>query len=135
MEIAYKEKTDPHDIENVLYVANTFGVLSEEFVDILIILLQETWHYGHESIVWAFQKIKSPRTVDILYKTALARFPYLDYDETGHDSLRLHCIWALGEINTPGAKEKLKLLTQSDDPVTKEKATHMLQFGDIGPML
>lgn len=135
LKLAHHEKTDPHDVPNILYVATTFKVLSEEFVDILITLLQETWHYGHESIVWALQEIKSPRTVEVLFKTAFAKISYLDYDDTGHNSLRLHCIWALGEINTPEAKEKLKLLTQSDDPMVKERATHMLQYGNIGPML
>lgn len=135
LEIAHKEKADQHDVTNVLYIASTFKVLSEEFVDILITLLQETWHYGHESIVWALQEIKSPRTVDILYETAIVKVPYLDYDDTGHNSLRLHCIWALGEINTPEAKEKLKLLAQSDIPILKEKATYVLRNGNIGPML
>ena len=37
------------------------------------------------------------------------------------------CIWALGEIRTVEAKEKLKLLTQSNNKIIKENALMQLE--------
>lgn len=129
------EKRDPHDIENILFVVIVYNILSDKFVDILIALLKENWHYGHESIVWALQEIKSPRSIDVLYQTAISTIPYLNYSDMGHNSLRLHCVWALGKIGTTEAKEKLRILAKSDVPILRERAAHMLKYGNIGPML
>lgn len=97
-------------------------------------MLCEDWHYGHEWIAEVFKLLKSPKTVQALYDSCLKEYKYLDYD-FGHNSLRLKCIWALGEINTPEAREKLELLTHSDDKVTRERSIQMLTYGNVGPML
>jgi hypothetical protein len=71
-----------------------------------------------------FQKLKSPQTIECLYKTALTQFDYLEFDEAF--ALAVKCIWALGDINTIEARQKLELLTQSENKIIKENAIQQL---------
>ena len=99
-------------------------VNTEEFVELLCLLLREKWHPEHENIATILQAIKSPKSVDALYDAALTEFDSIAYMETY--SLARKCIHALGDINTEYSKEKLQLLAQSNIPIIKEKAVKQL---------
>lgn len=109
---AYNEK-NPDDVEYALMIAYKFNLITERYVDILCNLLESDWHYKHEDIARTLQELKSPKSIESLYRTALTKFDYLEYDNSY--ALARKCTWALGDINTNEAKKKLELLAESDD--------------------
>lgn len=120
------KKADELELALTLIIFDTSVINAEEFVELLCLLLKETWHHEHENIARALQGIKSPKSIDTLYQTALTKFDYLDYDDS--IPLAIICIHALGDINTEYAKEKLRLLAESDVPIIKEKAEKQLYY-------
>ena len=123
LEAAYLEKNSG-DVEFSITIAGSFNLISKDYVSILMKLIETDWHYMHEDIASIFQTLKSSNTVDCLYRTALRRFKYLDYDDAY--ALAVKCIWALGDINTIASKTKLELLAQSDNQVIKDNAIYQL---------
>ncbi len=117
-------QNEANDVEYLLTAIFHFELFVEDYVDILCKLMNETWHFQHENIAMIFQKIKSPKTIDCLYNAALTQFDYLEFDEAF--ALAVKCIWALGDINTLESKEKLKLLTQSENKIIKDNAINQL---------
>jgi hypothetical protein len=112
LETAFSNK-DKDEVECVLMLGYKFG-FPEECVPVLCKLLMEDWHIMHEDIVQLFQfDLKDPRAVEPLYRTAFAHFPYLDYDE--FSGLARKCTWALADIGTPEAKEKLQELARCEN--------------------
>jgi len=115
---------DPDDVEYPMLFASIFDLYNQDLSDILCKLLLQDWHYKHEDIVSIMQGLKNPSTVDALYLTAFKTYKYLDYDE--FFGLARKCTWALSDINTKEAIEKLKLLAQSDNPLIKSYAEKRL---------
>jgi tetratricopeptide (TPR) repeat protein len=62
------------DVECAMILGFKFGFTSES-VDVLCRLILEDWHTQHESMASLLQRIKDPRAVDCLFKTATTRFP------------------------------------------------------------
>lgn len=123
LEIAFNE-ANSDDVEYALFIGFTFNVFSEDYVGILCKLIEAKWHYQHENIAMIFQKLKSPNSIESLYKTAITEFEYLDYDESY--ALAVKCIWALGNINTDGSRKKLELLSQSENEIIRDNAIKQL---------
>lgn len=123
LERAYLER-EANDIEYLLTAIFRFKLFLEEYVDILCKLISETWHYQHENIASIFQKIRSPKSIECLYKAAITQFEYLDYDESY--ALAVKCIWALGDINTDDSRKKLELLSQSENEIIRDNAIKQL---------
>jgi hypothetical protein len=109
---AYNEK-NADDVEYSLMLIYKFNLITEEYVDILCKLLECDWHYKHEDIARTLQVLRSPISIESLYKTALTKFEYLEYDNSY--ALSRKCTWALGDINTDESKRKLEMLAGSDD--------------------
>ncbi len=101
------------DAEFGMSLAYYFG-LSERFVPTLNKLLNEPWHCAHEDVARALQLLHDPRSVDSLYRAALTEFDYRSYDE--NYGLARECTWALADIGTPEALEKLSLLAANRNP-------------------
>jgi hypothetical protein len=80
----------------------------------LIVLLRATWHKKHEDLARWLQDLHDPRSVDALYDAALTKHEYLKYDNSY--ALARKCTWALADIGTAEAQEKLRLLAGGDDP-------------------
>lgn len=97
------------DIECALIVLSAAGIFPAA-APVLITILELPWHRKHEDAAHALQILKYPRAVDALYRAALANHDYLAYDEFG--SLARKCTWALADIGTPEAFEKLQLLAK-----------------------
>jgi len=123
LETAFLEKS-PDDVEFSLIAVGSFGYLTTEYIGLLIKLMDSDWHHEHETIASIFQDFKSPETVDCLYRAALKEFEYLAYDDA--HALAIKCIWALLEIHTEEAREKLELLAQSDIEAIRERALKRL---------
>ncbi|MGL5152765.1 MAG: HEAT repeat domain-containing protein [Clostridium sp.] len=116
---AYDEK-NADDVFFLLELAYEFDLIKENYVDILCELLDSKWNYSHEDIARRLQELKSEKAIEVLYKTALTKFEYLKHDNSY--SLARKCMWALGDIGTDKAIEKLKLLANSEDEELREYA-------------
>ncbi len=112
---------DAEGLSNTLAVICNDGA-DNDYVDILLHLLDEKWHTSEEDIVSVLELIKAPKSVDKLYEVAV-NVP--EYDDMR--ALAKKCMWALSAINTPEAIQKLKLLQKSDDPIIKENAIFQLE--------
>lgn len=116
---AYEEK-NPEDIEYILGVAGVFDLIQDNYIEILCKLLASDWHYMHEDIARYLQRIKSEESIEVLYKTVFTKFDYLEYDNSY--SLARKCMWALGDICTNQAIQKLKLVADLGDDELKKYA-------------
>jgi hypothetical protein len=123
-----KTEKNAEDLECSFYLLafNSKIIFQNEFIDLLIKLLREEWHYQHENMVMMLQEIKSRLSIDVLYETTFAKFDYLNYDDTY--SLGRKCVHALGDINTEESKEKLRLIVNSNIAILKEKAEKQLYY-------
>lgn len=120
----YEEKNSEY-VELILTTLVRLDLFTETFVDIFSKLLEVDWHYSHEYIARLFQKLKSPKSVNALYKASTAYYEYLDGITI---SLKNYCVHALGDIGTKEAKEKLKLLeNEIDDTIIVEKIKRQLK--------
>lgn len=123
LEQSYVERS-PDDLRTALVLAFRFG-LSRQWAPLLCKLMEEDWHYSHEDIARALQDLRVPSTIDCLYRTALRKHDYLAYND--NESLAVKCIWALHDIGTSEAIEKLQLLSRSDLPASvRERALKRL---------
>lgn len=113
------------DAECAMLLGFYFKAFDHNFVDILCELIVADWHRQHENIAMVMQKLRDPRCVEPLYQTALARFPYLAYDDA--HALAVKCLWALSDTNTEEARHKLELLTKSEIAIIRENAERLLK--------
>ena len=128
LEKAYNEKNG-HSVDILISAIYMFKLYSEKFVDILCKLTKEEWHGKHEDIVFYLQKMELPSTIDCIYELAISNFEKYHWDD--NFALVRKCCFALGDINTPKAKEKLELLLQSDEEMIREHAMEQLNRCDF----
>jgi HEAT repeat protein len=105
---------DPANLGATILIGATFGFTADH-VPLLCELLRAEWHWSHESIVTALQRLKDPRAVDALYDASLVSHGYLAYDE--FYGLARKCTWALADIGTPDALAKLRQMAGSENPL------------------
>ena len=128
LEKAYVEKNEKN--VNILILAIfVFNLYSEDFIDILCKLSKEEWHGKHEDIVFYLQQLELPSTIDCIYELATSNFEKYRWDD--NFALVRKCCFALGDINTPKAKEKLELLLQSDEEMVRKHAMEQLNRCDF----
>jgi hypothetical protein len=120
------ERKDASVIEYGLLLGFLINSFTLEYTGILNELILDDWHFKHEDIASILQDLRSPTSVDALYKAALSQLKYLDYDDSY--ALARKCIHALGDIDTAYSKEKLRLLATSKIPIVKEKAEKQLHY-------
>ena len=118
---------EPDEIDDVI---NTIMSLDNDELatPYLCSLLEEKWHFSHESIVSILQDIGDPRAIKILKYTANCKFDYLSDDNS--NSLARKCTWALADIGTREAKEALIDLTKNSDDITAEYAEKRIKNWD-----
>jgi hypothetical protein len=100
------------DVDHALGLMGEVG-FRPSFLPMLIKLLDASWHKSHEALIVLFQEVKEPDTVDALYRAALVTHAYREYDDYG--ALIRRCTWALADIGTPEARNRLELLAASAD--------------------
>jgi hypothetical protein len=125
----YKEK-DRDAIEYTFYFGYDVSY-SERFIDILNKLMIEDWHICHEDIARLLQKLKSPDSIDYLYKAIFVadKLWYLPFDMSG--ALIRKCCFALGDIDTERSRQILKVLTSSENDLIKEAALEQTGINQI----
>ncbi|MFY0602135.1 MAG: hypothetical protein JXR03_20840 [Cyclobacteriaceae bacterium] len=97
----------------------------QDFINVLSSLLLQEWHYKHEDIARILQKLKSPESVDSLYQAVNTDYEYLEYNNC--EALIVKCAYALGDINTEEAREKLRLMSESDNEIIQEAGKKQLE--------
>jgi hypothetical protein len=131
------------EVSDVVLLGSIVG-FEARHADALARLLAEDWHLAHEDLASSLQDLArgsregsrddgpapewTPDILDALYQAAVANHPYLDFDD--NFALARKCAWALGQIRTPAAVEKLRLLATSDNPVIRDHARE--QFERLG---
>lgn len=120
---AYNEKNSD-DIYFIINLVSYFKLINETYIEIFCKLLNSHSHYMHEDIARQLQLLKAEKAIEVLYQTALTKFEYLEYDNSY--VLARKCMWALGDIGTDKAIEKLRFLANVDDEELREYA--MEQF-------
>jgi hypothetical protein len=115
-----------HDKDLVVlggYVGHRFG-FSADAAGVLMALAEATWHTDHENVVSALDKLRDPSSVDVLYRTALAQYDYLDYDDS--HGLGVKCVRALSAIATESALQRLGQLAHCGNQVLEQQAISQL---------
>jgi hypothetical protein len=84
-----------------------------DVVPTLITVLSSPHHYLHEDIALELQHRRDPRAVDALAAAALLKFDYLAFNNSY--AFARKCTWALADIGTTAAREKLRALAQNSD--------------------
>lgn len=85
-----------------------------DVVPVLVDLLRSTAHRCHEDLALWLQDLRDPRAVEALYDVAQTKHDYLAYNDS--HALARKCLWALADIGTVSAQEKLRLLARRGDP-------------------
>ena len=112
MFVASIEAKDADALELAVSAAFAAG-LPHELTDLLTDALTMPWHTRHEDLASALQAIKSPASVDGLFMAATAQYQYLEYDE--FFGLARKCTWALADIGTAEAQQRLAQLARSEN--------------------
>lgn len=116
---------EPYDVEDYIsYFLKTSDENKIEYVAQLNGLLSLDWHYQHENIALILQGLKSPMSVNVLFATATKRFEYLSYDDSF--ALARKCTWALADIGTAKAKDKLISLSLNSNEYIAQYAKKRL---------
>jgi hypothetical protein len=110
---------DAADVQCALHVAGLVDFYPS-FMPLLINLLELTWHHSHEEIASWFQDLKAPEPVAALYHAALVQHECRAWDD--NYVLARRCTWALADIGTAEAYEKLQLLATCGIPMVAEFA-------------
>ena len=117
-------RRDAVELERSLADAASGG-WSVRWAPVLARLLGERWHAQHEDLANALQDLKEPGTIDALFAVACDAAPFNRVDDGR--ALARKCVWALHDIGTPAAVEKLELLaTSAGDVATRGHAEKKL---------
>jgi len=118
---------DPDKLGTAKLLGFEFG-FTRNCVPLLNELLLCGWHKYHEDVASALQILKDPSSIDALFKAALTDWDYLNYDRAF--ALARKCCWALGDINTDEADQKLQILSKSDNATKAAAAREQLERDD-----
>ena len=120
------QRKNSTEIENLMLSISFFRLYGRsEFIEDYIKLAKEEFHEEHEDIARYFQRLHLPQTIDCIYELATSNFEKYRWDD--NFALVRKCCFALGDINTPKAKEKLELLLQSDEEMIRKHAMEKLK--------
>lgn len=114
---------DSEGLSLSFFFAFRFGVTPEYF-NVLMMLAEEDWHQSHEDVIDALNGIHDSTSIDVVYRTALSKYPYREHDEAY--SLGVKCIWMLAGINTPDAVNRLGDILYSGNNILEFNAEQRL---------
>lgn len=112
---------DSDSVEFLLVFGSVFG-FPQSCAGVLCCLLVQDWHFSHENIARVLKALKYSGAVDYLFEAATADYSYI----ASEYALGVKCIYALYELGTDDAKEKLRILTKVDNPEMSELAGRLL---------
>jgi hypothetical protein len=104
---------DAKAVDHALLLAVRLHLMTADLAPLLAQLLLLPWHFKHEDIALALQRLRVPATADALAQAALMKHDYLAYN--GSHAFARKCTWALADIGTPEARAHLESLSRVDD--------------------
>jgi HEAT repeat protein len=116
---------DPVALEEALTSACARASEDPRVVPILCELLSLDWHQEHEELASFLQQQRDARAVEALARAAGLKLGYLSYNNSY--AFARKCVWALADIGTPDAKQRLVELAESDDPEIASYAKRRLE--------
>ena len=123
LEDAYRAQ-DGEDLECALTIGFAFG-FAPEHTKTLCHLVEADWHVRHEDVVSALDKLRSPETVEALFRATQWIPKSLEYDDSR--ALAVKAIWALGKIPGTEAEAKLEMLARSENTILRQNAVEQLE--------
>ena len=120
---AYQEQS-AEDVDYALMISHLAPGVPVGLTTVLGDLLVVDWHYMHENIVHWLQALQDPLSIEPLYQAAL-ELP--DLHCYGNYTIAVQATYALHDIGTEKAKEKLTRLAESTIPAIRTAATYQLQ--------
>jgi len=119
------ETRNADDLCCAFVIGGSFG-FAPEHKDIICRLIDEDWHYCHESVVELLSKLwPTADTVEALFHATQWIPTSLEYDDAR--ALAVKAIWALGKIPGSEAEAKLEILARSDNPILRNGAVEQLE--------
>ena|SRR5688572_7188363 len=112
------------DLHGALVVGYAFG-FGPEHIDILCGLVDDDWHYCHEDVVSALDKLRTPKAIEALFRATQWIPQSLEYDDSR--ALAVKAIWALGNLQSREADMKLEALARADDAILQRTAAEQLE--------
>ena len=119
------EKQYADNIPFILYLIIGYELKYDPYLDLLNKLILCDWHGQHENVAIALDEIRSPISVEFLYKAILLKHDCLAWDE--NFAFERKCVWALAKIGTLEAKEKLNQLKNCDNELISGWAKKRIQ--------
>ena len=123
LEDAYRAQ-DGDGLECALTIGFAFG-FAPEHTKTLCHLVEADWHVRHEDVVSALDKLRSPGTVEALFRVTQWIPKSLEYDDSR--ALAVKAIWALGKIPGTEAETKLETLARSENTILRQNAVEQLE--------
>ena len=121
---AYKNH-DAERVDELMYLIFMYEAFELEYVDILNKLLVSEWHFQHENIVLALQKISSIDSLDYLYKAIELNLEYLLWDE--NHAFEIKCVRGIYYIGKEKGIPYLEKLCNHKCTAIKEMAQRQLK--------
>ncbi|AKT43588.1 hypothetical protein [Chondromyces crocatus] len=106
------EERDSDAVEYGFYLDSQFGPPSD-YLEILLVLVEADWHQSHEAAVDTLVSMKSPRSVDVLFRAATKPYEYRDYDDI--PVIGAKCVRGMGQIRTLEAVKRIGELLNCGD--------------------
>lgn len=107
-------------VEEFVYLIFAFDVFEKKIVNILNELLLVNWHYKHEDIALALEKISSSKSLDFLYNAIELHPQYLSWDD--NYAFEVKCVRAIYYIGKEKAYSYLEKLCNHKNSVIREMA-------------
>lgn len=85
-----------------------------DLAPVLAAALFGEWHHRHEEVAQALQQLREPASVDALFRAATQILAY-KYDDGA--AFARKCTWALADIGTDDARERLRHLATLPKPL------------------
>jgi HEAT repeat protein len=125
LESAFDSK-DKDAVEYVLLVAGHLGKI-DPCLPSLRRLLPEEWHNQHEVIIDILASVKDPSDADLFCSALSTVYPYIDGVEDFMVPIWVKCIWALGSLGTPEARECLSEALESPYEGVRDAAARQFE--------
>ena len=118
-------QSDPRALDEALGPACARVAEDPRVVPLLCTLLSLDWHEEHEELAQLLQQQCDARAVEALARAARLKFGYLAYNNSS--AFARKCVWALADIGTDDARQRLVELAESDDAELASYAKRRLE--------
>jgi hypothetical protein len=116
------------DLSCAMLVGFRFG-FSVNQRSALAALIHEDWHQCHEDLVSVLQDMGGEETIEALFAATQHVPEYLEWDS--NRALAVKAIYALDRLPYDEAKQKLKILANSLDPILSDLAGRSLALAQV----